>query len=182
MLATGLGTRATSITAQMCLRLPTAQSSRHSIPLSPTRQASSRQKTPCSPLKLTVQNVEGNHIVFDLHNGIFAFYAHLEKGTLRVKKGDSVKKGDKIAQLGNSGNSSTSHLHFHLVDGPSPLGSNGVPYVISNFDYVGQISLRQIQDTDDYLTGTFGKRVPSPQPRTNQLPLAWAIVDFPEGK
>jgi len=137
---------------------------------------------PVLAAQLTVQNVEGNHIVLDLHNGIFAFYAHLEKGTLRVKEGDRVKKGDKIAQLGNSGNSSTSHLHFHLVDGPSAVGSNGLPYVIDNFDYVGQISLRQIEDTDDYLTGTFGKRVPSPQPRTKQLPLAWAIVDFPEGK
>src|SRR5262249_39049454 len=136
-------------------------------------------KDPVLAARLNVQNVEGNHIVLDLRNGIFAFYAHLEKGTLKVKKGDAVKKGDKIAQLGNSGNSSTSHLHFHLVDGPSPLGSNGVPYVISNFDYVSQVSPRQFQDADDYLTGTFGQLLPSPQPRTNQLPLAWAIADFP---
>ena len=134
---------------------------------------------PVLAAQLTVLNVEGNHIVLDLHNGIFAFYAHLQKGTLRVKKGDRVTRGDKIAQVGNTGNSNTSHLHFHLMDGPSPVGSNGLPYVINNFDYIGQVSPRKIQHADDYLTGTFGQRFPSPQPRTNQLPFAWAIVDFP---
>jgi murein DD-endopeptidase MepM/ murein hydrolase activator NlpD len=130
---------------------------------------------------LTVQTVDGNHIVLDLGNGTFAFYAHLQKGTLRVKPGDTVKQGEVIAKLGNTGNSNASHLHFHLMDGPSVLGSHGVPFVISSFDYAGQVPMELIEAADDYLTGTFGEhRLPTPQPRTNELPLAWAIVNFPE--
>ena len=66
------------------------------------------------------------------------------------------------------------------MDGPSPLASYGVPYVIGAFAYAGQVSRQQIVAADDYLTGTFGgARLSSPQPRRDELPLAWAIVNFP---
>lgn len=130
--------------------------------------------------RITVQTVDGNHIVVDLGNGLYAFYAHLLKGSLMVKTGDPVRRGDRIAKLGNTGNSNAPHLHFHVMDGPSPLASYGVPYVISGFEYAGQVSLQQILDADDYLTGTFGgQRLAVPQPRRDELPLAWAIVNFP---
>jgi hypothetical protein len=131
--------------------------------------------------KLTVQTVEGNHIVLDLGHGVFAFYAHLLKGSVRVKVGERVTKGEVMAKLGNTGNSNASHLHFHLMDGPSALGSNGLPYVIDRFDYDGQMPIQTLLDADDYLSGhNFGEqRLAIPEPRTNQLPLAWAIVNFP---
>jgi peptidase M23-like protein len=131
---------------------------------------------------ITVETVDGNHIVLDLGNGVYAFYAHLIKGSLLVKVGDKVKKGQKIARLGNTGNSNASHMHFHLMDGPSVLGSNGIPYVIDRFEYEGRISAQRIADADDYLGGKFfdDQRLPAPQPRTNELPLAWDIVNFPQ--
>jgi len=131
--------------------------------------------------KLTVENVDGNHIVLDIGINTYAFYAHLIKGTLQVKVGDKVTKGQVIAQLGNTGNANASHMHFHLMNGPSVLGSSGLPYVIDSFDYQGQISAQQLYDADYYLTGTFfgTDRLPQPEPRTDQLPLAWSIVNFP---
>jgi hypothetical protein len=68
------------------------------------------------------------------------------------------------------------------MDGPSVLGSSGLPYVIDSFEYQGQISAQQLYDADDYLTGTFfgPDRLPAPEPRTEQLPLAWSIVNFPD--
>jgi len=119
--------------------------------------------------------------VLDIGNNTYAFYAHLIKGTLQVKVGDKVTKGQVIAELGNTGNANASHMHFHLMNGPSVLGSSGLPYVIDSFDYQGQISAQQLYDADFYLTGNFfgPDRLPSPQPRADQLPLAWSIVDFP---
>ena len=137
-------------------------------------------RDPILARRLTLQTVEGNHIVMDLGHGLYAFYAHLMRGSLAVKTGDLVKRGDRIARLGNTGNSNASHLHFQVMDGPSPLASYGVPYVIGGFDYAGQVSLQQLVDADDHLTGTFGgQRLGAPQPRRDELPLAWAIVDFP---
>jgi hypothetical protein len=131
--------------------------------------------------KLTVDNVDGNHIVLDIGNGVYAFYAHLIKGSLLVKMGDKVTKGQVIAKLGNTGNANASHLHFQVMNGPSAIASPGIPYVIDSFDYQGQIAPRSIYEADDYLTGNFfgPDRRPTPETRTNQLPMAWAIINFP---
>ena len=131
--------------------------------------------------KLTVENVDGNHVVIDIGSGAYAFYAHLIKGSVLVKEGDKVRKGQVLAKLGNTGNANASHLHFHLMNGPSVLGSSGIPYVIDAFDYQGQISAQQLADADDYLTGNFfgPGRLAAPESRKDQLPMAWSIVNFP---
>lgn len=131
--------------------------------------------------KLTVQNVDGNHIVLDLGNGAYAFYAHLLKDSLQVKVGDKVRRGQALAKLGNTGNANASHLHFHVMNGPSVLGNSGIPYVIDSFEYQGQISAEQVATADNYLTGRFfgPGRLATPEPRTDQLPMAWSIVNFP---
>ncbi|MDT0353151.1 M23 family metallopeptidase [Pseudonocardia charpentierae] len=131
--------------------------------------------------KLTVENVDGNHIVLDIGQGAYAFYAHLQKGSLLVKVGDQVRKGQVIAKLGNTGNANASHMHFHVMNGPSVLGSSGIPYVLDAFEYQGQISAQQLADADFYLTGNFfgPGRMAMPEPRTDQLPMAWSIVNFP---
>jgi hypothetical protein len=131
--------------------------------------------------KLTIETVDGNNIVENLGHGVWAFYAHLQKGSLLVKPGDRVHKGQKIAELGNTGNSNASHLHFHLMDGPSVLGSDGLPYVLDRFDYRGQVAPQTIADADDFLSGEFfSTPLPPAQRRRDQLPLALAIVDFRE--
>lgn len=130
---------------------------------------------------LTIENVDGNHIVLDLGDGTYAFYAHLQAGSLEVQEGDVVKRGEKIAALGNTGNANASHLHFHLMDGPSVLGSNGVPFVIDDFEFDGTVDPELILDTDDYLSGTFNAGLlPEPENRTDESPLLTDIVSFPE--
>ncbi len=130
--------------------------------------------------QLTVETVDGNNIVQDIGGGVYAFYAHLQKGSLLVRPGDTVKKGQVIARLGNTGNSNAAHLHLHLMNGPSVLGSDGVPYVIDSFEYDGQVAVEQLQEADNYVSGTYlSGRLPTPEPRTEELPLLLAIVNFP---
>jgi murein DD-endopeptidase MepM/ murein hydrolase activator NlpD len=54
----------------------------------------------------------GNMIVVAHSDDIFTVYAHNKKNL--VSKGDEVKKGDQIAQLGNTGRSTGPHLHFEI--------------------------------------------------------------------
>lgn len=129
--------------------------------------------------QITVQTVDGNHIIQDLGGGTYAFYAHLEKGSLLVNPGDTVARGQVIAKLGNTGNANASHMHFQLMDGPSALGADGLPYVIDSFALRGYLDPQLIIDADGYLSGQFPLGG-DPQPHTDQLPMAWAIVDFPE--
>lgn len=130
--------------------------------------------------KITVKNVDGNHVIQDLGGGVWAMYAHLIKGSLLVKPGDKIKKGQKIAELGNTGNSNAPHLHFQLMNDPSVLEADAVPYVIDRFTYQGQIPYSAWVVTDDYLSGTFLQgRLPEAQSRTDELPLALSVVTFP---
>lgn len=86
---------------------------------------------------ITLETVGGNHVILDLGGGNFAFYAHLQPGSLRVKLGDKVRRGQVVGLVGNSGNSTEPHLHFHIANSSSPLGSEGLPYVLPSFDVEG---------------------------------------------
>src|SRR5690606_19154995 len=79
------------------------------------------------------EQVDGNHVVLDLGDGRYALYAHLKPGSVLVHKGQHVHRGQVLGLVGTSGNSSEPHLHFHVTDGPSPLASNGVPYLLRSF-------------------------------------------------
>ncbi len=82
----------------------------------------------------------GNFVVIDIGHGHFAFYAHFQPSTLRVRVGDRVRRGEVLALLGNSGNSDAPHLHFGIHDGPGVFSSSGVPFVFSSFTATGTIT------------------------------------------
>lgn len=67
----------------------------------------------------------GNSVVLKTANEEYIFYAHFQKESIRVKKGDVVKKGQYLGDCGNSGNSSEPHLHLHIQDGPNLLDATG---------------------------------------------------------
>ncbi len=130
------------------------------------------------PKTINIQNVDGNHVVLDLGNGVYAFYAHLQKGSIKVSPGDAVKRGQVLGRLGNTGNSSGPHLHFHLMDGPSVLGSSGIPYVIDSFEYDGEISEQKFAASPG-VEGDWGEgRLATPALRHNEFPMDLAIIDF----
>jgi hypothetical protein len=81
----------------------------------------------------------GNYVTIDLGNNRFVFYEHLQRGSVRVKTGDTVTRGQVIARLGSSGSTSIGpHLHFHVADANSPLGAEGQPFVFRRFTVFGQ--------------------------------------------
>lgn len=79
----------------------------------------------------------GNYIAIDLGDNRFAFYEHLKPNSILVVPGQRVKKGDKIAALGFTGQSTGPHLHFHIANLNSPLGAEGIPFVFEHFTHVG---------------------------------------------
>jgi murein DD-endopeptidase MepM/ murein hydrolase activator NlpD len=117
---------------------------------------------------ITLETVGGNHIILDLGNGRFAFYAHLQPGSLRVKLGDKVRQGQAMALVGNSGNSTEPHLHFHISNSNSPLGTEGIPYAFREFEVEGK--------GWGWKPGPAGATV---QKRQMEMPLELEVVKFP---
>jgi peptidase M23-like protein/uncharacterized protein DUF3887 len=60
----------------------------------------------------------GNCVVIQHRTNEFSVLAHFQRGSVAVKAGDSVKRGQFLGRCGNSGNSSEPHLHYQLQDSP----------------------------------------------------------------
>ncbi len=80
-------------------------------------------------------NVPGSMNPFSaLGNAVFirhreqevSLFAHLKLGSIKVKVGDKVKRGQVIGLCGNSGNSSEPHLHYHLQNTPVIQDGTGI--------------------------------------------------------
>jgi hypothetical protein len=80
----------------------------------------------------------GNYVVLGLKDGRYVFYEHLKPGSIRVKDGQTVARGEVIGSLGFSGESTGPHLHFHVADGPTPLDAEGLPFAIDGFRLLGR--------------------------------------------
>ena len=82
---------------------------------------------------ITLETVAGNTITLDLGGGQFAYYMHLQPGSLRVKTGDRVRRGGVLARVGGSGDAREPHLHFEVTTSSKLLAGEGVPYLIDRY-------------------------------------------------
>jgi len=89
------------------------------------------------PSNISPEEADGNSVILDIGGGNYALYAHFQPGSVRVEEGERVKRGDVLGLVGNSGNSLAPHLHFHVMNGPLSLASNGLPYEIDSFKLIG---------------------------------------------
>ena len=136
-----------------------------------TRDGYPEQTPPLSPPNPTVEMAAGNYLMQDIGGGHFAFYAHLQPGSLRVKQGQRVKRGQVLALLGNTGNSTEPHLHFHVSNADDPLKSEGLPYVFDRFEQTGHVEgMNEATGMfDDYLNY-------APMVRTARMPASFSVL------
>lgn len=126
------------------------------------------------PAGATIQNAAGNHVVVRISRGRYALYAHMKTGSTRVNVGDRVKPGKVLGLLGNSGNASAPHLHFHIMDSASPLQSNGLPFTFKAFDGQGFVTDLDalVAGGDPALNGRLEGR------HRGELPLDNQVISF----
>ena len=86
---------------------------------------------------VTLDNIAGNHVILRVAPDRYVTYAHLQNASVKVRLHDHVRRGEVLAILGNSGNSTGSHLHMQVTDRNSVLQAEGVPFVFAKFTYLG---------------------------------------------
>jgi peptidase M23-like protein len=124
-------------------------------------------KPPVVPI--TLETIGGNHVIMEIGNGLYAFYAHMQPGSIRVKVGDNVRRGQVLGLLGNSGNSTEPHLHFHICNANSELGCEGQPYAFAEYELEGRSDSWKSSDSH---------RAPAKQEM--EIPTEDEIVRFPQ--
>jgi murein DD-endopeptidase MepM/ murein hydrolase activator NlpD len=78
------------------------------------------------PGELNPIYIPGNTVVIKSGENEFLFFAHFKKHSIRVKEGQTIKKGELLGLCGNSGNSSEPHLHFHIQNEENMTNAIGI--------------------------------------------------------
>jgi len=119
----------------------------------------------------TADKATGNFISINIGDGKVVFYEHLKPGSIKIQPGQKVKKGQVLAALGFTGQTTGPHLHFHVADADSPLGAEGIPFVFEEMKELGVYD--HFED--------FGKRAWTPSGNSilrKERPAPNAVVRF----
>jgi hypothetical protein len=124
---------------------------------------------PEQPEPVTIREADGNCVILALGKGSFAFYAW---------RSGAQRRRDRPAgqqwQLHRAAS-----LHFNVMNRPSALAAEGLPYVFDRFRIAGRIP-----PLDDALRATVNAGQPVPfeptgaGPHRRKLPLGRDVVDF----
>lgn len=94
--------------------------------------------------KIANNSARGYYIVCK-HNGFYSLYQHLKPGSIKVKEGQLVSPGEELALMGNSGESTGTHLHFELLDdGLTPFDPTWYLYNLKGEDDMTEERVRAI--------------------------------------
>lgn len=89
--------------------------------------------------------VLGNHVI--LRSGeVYAAFAHLAPGSVAVAIGQTIQRGDVIGKVGHTGNSTSPHLHFQLMDSPDPLAARGIACGFREYEVRSGNGWRRVAD------------------------------------
>jgi murein DD-endopeptidase MepM/ murein hydrolase activator NlpD len=94
------------------------------------------------PNRPRLGSLYGNLVVIDHGHGEFSLYGHLREGSVRVKVGDVVAAGDRLARTGSSGMSTEPHLHFQVMDHADYRVAEGLPVPLDALQVNGRVSER----------------------------------------
>ena len=120
----------------------------------------------------TLSDFGGNQVMLEIAPKVYAVYAHLQPGSLRVKVGDTVKVGATLAKIGNTGPSLGPHLHFGLLNRPDLFTGRSLPFVIDSYTLAGRADFKASQGDTVAIT-------PESQQVRSAYPLYGGIQNFP---
>jgi hypothetical protein len=131
------------------------------------------------PTNIALDQADGNSVILDLGEQRYAMYAHMQPGSIRVRKGDRVTLGQVIGLVGNTGNSVAPHLHFQVMDRPSSLASNGLPYEIRDLQITGTTpGTKAFDEAEEKGTPLMMNAITPVQQVKGALPLDQVIISF----
>jgi len=138
------------------------------------------QHPPEPPPIPAIEDTVGNHVTIKVRPGLFLLYAHLQPGSVRVRTGQRVRRGRILGLIGNSGNSTTPHLHFQVLTTPTFFPTDSTPFRFVRFDLVGQLTERIWDDNLGLQPTGLLPIAPAQDPgvRRREMPLDRNVIVF----
>jgi peptidase M23-like protein len=94
----------------------------------------------------------GNFVLIDHGDGEYSLLVHLKAGSVRVRPGEHVERGQQIGRIGFAGDSIFPHLHYSLMDGPEVYKAWGLPAYFLNLMGARSIEVgREPVDSGDFV-------------------------------
>lgn len=81
-------------------------------------------------------NSRGNWVMIDHGGGVTTQYYHLKDGSIIVTRGQAVKAGQTVGNMGSTGNSTGAHLHFQVEVNDVPV--DPLPYLLGQAALIAQ--------------------------------------------
>lgn len=114
-------------------------------------------------------NPDGNFVLMEVADE-YLVYAGLQKGSVALKPGDPIKRGDLVGRIGNSGSSAEPELRIRLITAPDPMRATGLEFGFQSFEWLG------------WLKGAdaLRRKFPNAEPgtRRKETPPSGSIVRF----
>lgn len=86
----------------------------------------------------------GNHVILRA-GGVFAGFAHIAPGTVAVQPGQRVPAGAVLGRVGHTGNSTSPHLHFQLMDDADLMAAKGIACAFRAYDVRTDAGWRHVE-------------------------------------
>jgi hypothetical protein len=123
------------------------------------------------PASLSADALYGNYVILKIAPSVYVHYAHLRPGSVAVKTGERVRKGQLLGALGQSGSSGGPHLHLHVSNSANFEGSEGLPFVFDRFGFDGTWTIDRALAPDSALA-------PGSQTHERQMPVDNDVIEF----
>jgi len=98
--------------------------------------------------------VMGNHVTIRGAEGVRATVAHLQRGSVIVRVGETVREGQQLGSCGNSGNTSEPHVHAQIMDRASPWTGIGFPMAFTGISLADAAKVDALPRNGEHMTHT----------------------------
>lgn len=94
-----------------------------------------------------MESIAGNYVLLKCSEGIYALFAHLQPGSIRVSPGQRVSRLQALGKVGHSGNSMMPHLHMQFMDSADFRTAKGLPFAFRSYETLRKGVWTEVRDS-----------------------------------
>lgn len=90
--------------------------------------------------------IAGNYLIVKHAPQVYLTFVHLQTNSIAVAVGQQLQKGEFLGNVGHSGNSTSPHLHFQVMDSDDIAHAKGLPFVFEKYELYQDNHLEMVYD------------------------------------